>query len=160
MNRTKALTSTLVFLSLVVLSVRTAHSGRSQERKGRVELKAGQLSTMGWRPLVPIALGGGPDWMAITDDAVWIANEKLNAIQRIDPQTNKVEALIRLPGPPCSGLVFAFGSLWVPVCGEPRTLARIDPSTNRVAAVLPFGPADSEGGITASEDSVWIVVDT
>ena len=132
----------------------------SQGKKRRVVLKPGQLSTETWRPLATFDLGGDPDWMAITEDAVWVANEKLSAVQRIDPRTNKVETLIRLPGLPCAGLAYAFGSLWVPVCGEPRALMRIDPDTNKVSATLPFGPADSEGSITASEDSIWIVVDT
>jgi DNA-binding beta-propeller fold protein YncE len=46
----------------------------------------------------------------------------------------------------------------VPNCGD-KTLSRIDIKTNQVTATLPFGPADSEGGIAASPDSVWMLTD-
>ncbi len=65
-------------------------------------------------------------------------------------------ARITLPGEPCSGLANGFGSIWVPLCGTHPSLARVDPVTNSIAAVLPIGPALSEGGITASNDSVWM----
>lgn len=102
-------------------------------------------------------LGGDPDWLVISSDAVWVANDKLKAVQRIDPRTNKLVARIEFPSEPCSGLTFAFGSLWVPLCGQPARLARVDPATNQITATLLVGPADSEGGITASEDSIWII---
>jgi virginiamycin B lyase len=111
------------------------------------------------KPVATFDLGGDPDWLAISDDAVWVTNDHLKAVQRIDPRTNKVVAKIEFPSEPCSGLAFAFGTLWVPVCGNPRSLARVDPATNKIAATLQVGPADSEGGITASQDSVWIISD-
>lgn len=130
-----------------------------QRKEARSKPRAGQLSTEKWKVLATFDLGGEPDWMAITDDSVWISNQKFHAVHRINPITNQVEATIELPAEPCSGLVFAFGSLWVPVCSEPTTLVRIDPSTNQVAATLEIGPADSEGSIAASEDSIWMVTD-
>ncbi len=59
---------------------------------------------------------------------------------------------------PCSGLTAAFGSIWVPSCGD-KTLGRIDIATNMLTATLPIPPAESEGGIAASEDAVWLVTD-
>jgi streptogramin lyase len=111
------------------------------------------------KPDFTFELGGAPDWMVLTADAVWISNDKLSAVQRIDSKTNQVVAKIEFPAPPCSGLADGFGSVWVPLAGTPRALARVDPATNRVNATLPFGTADDEGGITASEDSIWIVSD-
>jgi YVTN family beta-propeller protein len=57
---------------------------------------------------------------------------------------------------PCSGLTEGFGSIWVPNCGD-KTLSRVDEKTNAVTATLPIGPAESEGGIAASDDAVWLV---
>ena len=111
------------------------------------------------KPDVTFELGGAPDWMVLTADAVWISNDKLSAVQRIDPRLNRVVAKIELPAPPCSGLTYGFGSVWVPLGGTPRSLARVDPATNRVSATLPFGTSDDEGGITASPDSIWMVTD-
>jgi virginiamycin B lyase len=36
-------------------------------------------------------------------------------------------------------------------------VARVDLKTNAITAILPVGPADPEGGITASDDSIWLV---
>lgn len=97
--------------------------------------------------------------MVISEDAVWVSNERLKAVHRIDPATNRVVANVYFPAAPCSGLSFGFGSIWVPLCGKKPSIARVDATTNTITALLPFGPSDSEGGITTSNDSVWIVTD-
>jgi virginiamycin B lyase len=111
------------------------------------------------KPVATFELGGDPDWLAISDSAVWVTNDQLKSVQRIDPFANKLVAKIEFPAEPCSGLTFALKSLWVPLCGQPAMLARVDPVTNKITATLPVGPADSEGGITASEDSLWLISD-
>jgi streptogramin lyase len=108
-------------------------------------------------PAATFALGGTPDWLAVTQDSVWISNDALKAVQRVDVRTNILAARIKMPGAPCSGLAYGFGSLWVPLCGAHPSLARVDPARNVIAAILPIGPALSEGGITISGDSVWLV---
>ena len=77
----------------------------------------------------------------------------------IDPKTNKRVATVKLPGEPCAGLASGFGSLWIPLCGRSQMLAKVDLESNRLLEVLKIGPAAAEGGITASTDSVWLVVD-
>lgn len=109
------------------------------------------------QPSATIELGGSPDWMVVTENAVWVSNSRLKAVQRISLLTNKVVATIKFPAPPCSGLTFSFGSLWVPLCGTSPSLARVSARTNRVTATLDVGPADSEGGITSGSNSVWLV---
>ncbi len=44
-------------------------------------------------------------------------------------------------------------------CGKKPELLRIDTAKNAISATLPIPPAGPEGGITASEDSVWLVTD-
>jgi virginiamycin B lyase len=129
---------------------------RSSSKPG---VKQVQSPLTNLKPVATFDLGGDPDWLAFSNDAVWVTNDKLKAVQRIDPRTNKVVAKIEFPSEPCSGLVFAFGTLWVPLCGDPKSMARVDPAINQITATLPVGPADSEGGITASEDSVWLIAD-
>ena len=104
-------------------------------------------------------IGENADWVQITDDVVWVASSKPASVHRIDPKTNREVAVIPVPGDPCAGLAFDFGSLWVPLCGQPNSIARIDASINRISAILPIGPAGPEGGIAASTDSVWVVSD-
>jgi hypothetical protein len=148
---------------LVLLTAVSSLSLAQETPIVRPDVRAVQVSVSKLPRAATLSLGGTPDWLAISDDAVWVANAKFNAVQRVNPKTNSVVAKIEFSAEPCSGLTFAFGSLWVPLCaslaGKPASLARIDPQTNRIIAILPFGPADSEGGITASEDSVWLVTD-
>jgi virginiamycin B lyase len=106
-----------------------------------------------------VALAKTADWVALTADAVWVGTTGPNGVQRIDPRTNARVATVELPGEPCAGLAVGFGSLWVPLCGEPNALARVDLGTHVVTVLAGIGPAAREGGITASADSVWLVVD-
>ena len=111
------------------------------------------------KPEAIFKIGENADWVQVTDDAVWVASSKPASVHRIDPKTNKEVAVIPLPGDPCAGLAFGFGSLWVPLCGRPNSIARVDANANRISAILPIGPAGPEGGIAASTDSVWVVRD-
>jgi virginiamycin B lyase len=110
-------------------------------------------------PLATIHVGKTADWVALTPDAVWVGSTGPDAVHRIDPKTNKRVATVELPGGPCAGLATGFGSLWVPLCSHPSTLAKVDLKRNALTAVLQTGPAGAEGGITASPDSIWLVVD-
>ena len=118
-------------------------------------------------PAAVFPVPGTPDWQVMTDDAVWVSNGPKNTVHRLDPKTNQVVAAIEVGKRPCSGLAAGFGSVWVPVCGDrPGTengarpaLARIDSKTNQVIATIPVGPANSEGGLVASPEAVWMVTD-
>jgi len=110
------------------------------------------------KPDAIFPIEGAPDWQVLTEDAVWVTNAPKNTVHRLDVKTNQVVAVVGVGKKPCSGLASGFGSVWVPNCGD-KTLSRIDIKTNQVVATLPFGPADSEGGIAASPDSVWMLTD-
>jgi virginiamycin B lyase len=60
------------------------------------------LPTMTDLPRTTIVTGGGPDWMATGDDAMWIANISLKEVERIDATTNAITARIPVHGVPCS----------------------------------------------------------
>ena len=109
------------------------------------------------KPTAVIRLGKTADWVAIAPDAVWAGSTGPNAVHRIDPRTNELVATVELAGEPCSGLAVGFGSVWVPLCGKPSTLAKVDATRNVVSAVFQAGPAGSEGGVTVSTDSVWLI---
>ncbi len=110
-------------------------------------------------PTAVIQLGKTADWVAITSNAVWVGSTGPDAVHRIDPRSRQRVATIELNGQPCAGLATGFGSVWVPLCGRPSTLAKVDADRNTVTAVFRVGPAAEEGGVTTSDDSVWLVTD-
>jgi streptogramin lyase len=110
-------------------------------------------------PTAMIHVGKTADWVAITDDAVWVASTGPNAVSQIDPHTNTLVSTVLLPGNPCAGLAIGHSGLWVPLCAKPNSLVRVDLHTREVTLVPGIGPADREGGITSSPDSVWLIVD-
>jgi virginiamycin B lyase len=106
-----------------------------------------------------IHLGKTADWVSITPEAIWVGSTGPFAVHRIDPQTNRRVASVRLPGEPCAGLAVGFGGLWVPLCGAVPVLAKVDLKSNRLISVFKTGPAAAEGGVAVSSDSVWLVTD-
>ena len=106
-----------------------------------------------------IHLGKTADWVSITPDAVWVGSTGPFAVHRIDPKTNRRIASVRLPAEPCAGLAIGFGSLWVPLCSAIPRLAKVDLQSDRLISVFKTGPAAAEGGVTASPDSIWLVID-
>ena len=108
-------------------------------------------------PVATFTVEGHPDWMAVTDDAVWVTSSNLNHVVRLDAKSNQPTTIVSVQEP-CSGLAIGFGSLWIPSCGA-HSLVRVDPATGRIQAEIPIGPADSEGGITVGAGSVWMASD-
>ena len=111
-------------------------------------------------PTARIRVGKTADWVAIVPDAVWVGSTGPFAVHRIDPKTNQLVATTGLPGNPCAGLASGFGSLWVPLCGHAPALAKVDLSSNKLVSLIKLAAVMAEGGVTASTDSVWVVVDS
>jgi len=106
-------------------------------------------------PDASFAVEGQPDWMVVTDDAVWVTSSNVNHVVRLDAATNRPSLIVTIDKP-CSGLAAGFGAIWIPSCGA-HALVRVDPQTGKIVAQIPAGPADSEGGITTGDGSVWMV---
>jgi YVTN family beta-propeller protein len=104
-----------------------------------------------------IELKGFPDWLEIAFDSVWVSNPKLNAIQRLDPATNKVVAEVKV-NRPVAAMTAGFGSLWVASRGD-KSIVRIDAKTNKVTASVPVTVANSEGSLAAGGGAVWALTD-
>ena len=105
-----------------------------------------------------LRLGKTADWVAITDDAVWVGSTGPYAVHDIDPATDQRIATVVLAGEPCAGLAIGFESLWVPMCGRSGGLARIDLKTHQLVATYKVGPIAAEGGITTGSGSVWMML--
>lgn len=109
------------------------------------------------KPEATFEVPGSPDWIVV-GDSVWVSNYPKNSVTKIDPKTNKVEAVVGVGKNPCAGLIIAFDSLWVPLCGD-KAVVRVDPKSNKITATIPTTIGDSEGGIAAGADSIWLVTD-
>jgi len=106
-----------------------------------------------------VRVGGAPDapdWQADGFGAVWVANAAKNAVQRIDPDTNKVVNQIGIGAAPCAGLAAGEGAVWALNCDHGELL-RIDPQRNKVVAHIRLYPVDSEGLLAAGGGAVWVL---
>ncbi len=113
-------------------------------------------------PIVVLTLGKTADWVEVTPGAIWVGTTGPFSVVKIDPRTNQVLGRAELPGEPCAGLAHGFGRLWVPLCGHDgakNALAEVSLKDAHIHAILPIGPAASEGGIAVSRDGVWMVTD-
>lgn len=150
---------TALLLVAALLAPAAAQNFDANRKTARPGIREIQVPFSSLKPQAVFKIGESADWVEITDDAVWVGSSSPASVHRIDPLRNKEIAVVPLPGKPCAGLAFGFGSLWVPLCGKPNSIARVDAGTNRITATLPVGPAGPEGGIAVSGDSVWIVSD-
>jgi virginiamycin B lyase len=146
----------LFLLAVLIAALCSAQTSDAPPRPGIADVKLKKPITA-LQPTAVIQTDEGSDWVTI-DSAVWVSSKSKNTLTRIDPKTNTVAASIALDQP-CSGLASGFGSVWVPLCGE-QVLARVDETTNKVIAKIPTTIADSEGSITTSTDTVWLVTGT
>jgi len=110
------------------------------------------------KPDAVFQVPGSPDWIAV-DDEVWISNKPKDSVARLNPETNTAAATIQVGKRPCSGLAAAFGSLWVPNCGD-QTVTRVDLKTGNLTATIPISIGNSEGSIVAGGGSIWIITDS
>jgi streptogramin lyase len=108
-------------------------------------------------PQATFSVEGRPDWMVVTEYAVWVTSSNVNHVVRLDPSTNRPDTIVTV-AEPCSGLASGFGSIWVPSCGA-HNLVRFDSLTGKIQAEIPASPADSEGGIAVGAGSVWMATD-
>jgi virginiamycin B lyase len=157
-TRTLSVTK-LLFLLLAGSGIAAAQTSNAEWRVPKPGVKEVQVPFFSIEPSAMIKVGGTADWILVSGNAIWVASTKPYAVLRIDPATNRIVARVKLSGEACSGLAFGFGSVWAPICGKKPALVRIDADQNAISATLPIAPAGPEGGITTSDDSVWMVVD-
>ncbi len=102
--------------------------------------------------LVAVLLATGGDGKSEPSTTPTLAPE-VDALQRIDPETDQLVATIRGPEGP-SGLSAGQGAVWVSNA-EGGMLLRVDPETNREAGSVPIGPGARN--VLAAGGAVWVV---
>jgi glutamine cyclotransferase len=102
-----------------------------------------------------IELPGGPDAMAVTDDALWVKKDD-GVIVRLDPATNEVVAEIEVgdgsPEQLCQGIGIHDGDVWTCVG---RDLVHIDPETNEVVGTVPVDRIADQTNLPSAFSAVW-----
>jgi len=104
-----------------------------------------------------IHIDGDPDWLGIGFGSVWVSVPKNNEVVRINPQTNAIQARIKVGEEPCYGIGIGKLYVWVLNC-KSQNLTRIRPRDNTVDRINPVRIAPhGEGGIAIRENAVWYV---
>jgi len=104
-----------------------------------------------------IGVGSDPEGIAVTPDAVWVANHHDGTVSRIDPATDQTVATVSVGPTGDSGphdIFAAAGALWVDVPNL-ASVVRIDPATNKAVAKIPV-----RGGgcrvVSGTDDGIWV----
>jgi len=104
-----------------------------------------------------IAVGDDPEGIAVTSDAIWVANHRGGSVSRIDPATNQIVATVPVgpSGPSGPHDIFAAaGSIWVGVPNL-RSVVRIDPRSNTAVARIQ-APGGACRILAGNDDGVWV----
>ncbi len=95
--------------------------------------------------------------VAVGDGAVWVDTAR-GVLARIDPATNQVEDMIRLPAEGPARVAVGEGAVWVGM--DLFGVYRIDPATDRVAARIAIDDSPARrlgvGEVVVGEGSVWV----
>jgi outer membrane protein assembly factor BamB len=101
-----------------------------------------------------LRLPGGPDWLAVTDDGVWVKKDD-GTLDRIDPDTGKSALSVELPpGDLCQGVGAGLGSVWA--CDGTDVL-RIDPATGKVTATFRLNKTATQGHLVTASGRLWLL---
>jgi len=142
--------------ALAVFSLSILLSQPSPKRATGLNSPGIQRTMASIKPLATFDVPGAPDWMAVADNSVWVTSSPKNTVTQLNATTNTVGHVVTV-AKPCSGLVFAFGSIWSPSCGQ-HALVRFNATSGVIEATISVGPVESEGGIAAGAGSVWMLI--
>ena len=125
---------------------------------GGIKIPGVQIPYASLKSELVFEAGAPVTWVAATD-SVWVPSA--DGLQKIDPKgkENKFGEPVGVLKQPCAGMVNAFGTLWVPSCGD-GTVARIDAKTAKVTTTLKVGTGSARPGIAATADSIWLFTDS
>jgi streptogramin lyase len=112
-----------------------------------------QVDTSISQPIRTIKLPGRPVNVAVTADAVWVADNAGATVTRIDPATGMPAATVRVGANPL-GLAQLDGDLWVFSQSEQRATV-LDPRTNQVKRTVPL-PGLGAGYPAVATGGIWV----
>ena len=101
-------------------------------------------------PTEPSSIG----WPELAAGSCWVTDGSNGTVIRIDSETNKVVARIKV-GPGFPYMDATDDGVWVKP--QPGRLLRIDPETNKVVQEMKVPPGEYPGSVMVAYGSVWSV---
>jgi streptogramin lyase len=87
------------------------------------------------------------------DGSLWVTQNDIDRLLRLDLKTGKLSASIDVGGPPAA-VIAATGAIWVHDWQQGR-LVNVEPRTNQVVKTIPVGSASSD--ITFAAGAIWAI---
>ena len=100
-----------------------------------------------------IQVGGGPAGLAVSGDAVWVANGLDGTVSRIDPGTDQVVDKVVVGNGP-TGVAYGENAVWVANSVD-GTISRINQETGHVTRTIPA--VVGAAGVAVGFNRVWVV---
>ena len=105
---------------------------------------------------IPVNGSPAPAVIVAGDDALWVTQQNLGSVARIDPASNEVVATIDTGLQWTGGIIVAESGVWVADnSGSSAGVVRIDPTTNQVSAIIEQTSGNGVG-IVESDGSIWV----
>ena len=100
-----------------------------------------------------IKVGGGPRFLAVGSDAVWVMDQADGSVSRVSA-AGDVVATVPVSKVPIQGgdIAVGGGRVWVRI--EQDLVVTVDPATN--AVVDRYGPPSGSGSVAVDDDAAWI----
>jgi streptogramin lyase len=108
------------------------------------------------RVVAQLPTGDGASALVEQGGLIWIVNHRDGTLQQINPATNSIATLSKLPGDAPERMVFAAGSLWV--TGRGTDLLRVDPGSGAVQTRIEIGAGGID--VRAAGGSIWVAAPT
>ncbi len=157
----KQIIATAVLISISAFAAdKPAHKKKSAVTTPTVGIRTPgiQLAFSRLKALAEFQTPDKPQWIFVSTGrgaAAFMPTK--SSMEKVDLRTNKEGEPIAGLEQPC-GMVSAFGSFWVPVCGG-HSLARLDARKFNTVATIPAGTSSARGIVADSADSVWLLTD-
>jgi virginiamycin B lyase len=106
------------------------------------------------RTLSEITVGADSAVVTAGFNSIWVTSSGDAVVQRVDPQSHKITATIKVPATPRFTTIGA-DSVWV-LSQSDGSVSRIDPRTNQVAATIAAKVPGTGGDIAYGEGYIWV----
>ena len=125
---------------------------------GALALRGEQAPPVGPRVVARLALTPNPEQVLSAFGSAWIADPNAGEIVRVDPESRRVIARIRVGGQQRVGVNAVAGELWITI-EQRRAVLRVDPATNallpRLTLRTPGGRRFAAGDVLAHGRLAW-----